>query len=121
MVQYACKNGDDKSQCFDNLPKFKRIYLIKFNDSNVDNFAQKLGYIDLLDIKDPNHLAKKPLSGNVFSFPFFTIENVDMVDDSHIVVGNDNNLPFSSSRQPNVADDNEMALLYVPELLKLGK
>lgn len=121
VAQYACKNGDDKSQCFDNLPKFKRIYLIKFNDSNVGNFVEKLGYIDLLDIKDPNHLAKKPLSGSVFSFPFFTIENVDVIDDSHIVVGNDNNLPFSSSRQPNVADDNEMALLYVPELLKLGK
>jgi hypothetical protein len=34
------------------------------------------------------------------------------------VVGNDNNLPFSSSRDPNKADDNELVLLKVPELLK---
>jgi len=54
----------------------------------------------------------------VLTFPFFTIENVDIVDDRHIVVGNDNNLPFSSSREPNKADDNEMVLLEVGELLK---
>jgi len=54
----------------------------------------------------------------VLTFPFFTIENVDVVDDKHIVVGNDNNLPFSSSRDPNKADDNELVLLQVEGLLK---
>ena len=52
------------------------------------------------------------------SFPFFTIENVELVDATHIVVGNDNNLPFSSSRDPNKADDNELILLEVGEFLK---
>jgi hypothetical protein len=52
------------------------------------------------------------------SFPFFTIENVDVVDATHIVVGNDNNLPFSSSRDPKKADDNELVLLEVGEFLK---
>jgi hypothetical protein len=51
-------------------------------------------------------------------FPFFTIENLDVVDEKHIVVGNDNNLPFSSSREPNKADDNELVLLEVETLLK---
>jgi hypothetical protein len=41
-----------------------------------------------------------------------------VVDASHIVVGNDNNLPFSSSREPNKADDNEFVLLEVAEFLK---
>jgi hypothetical protein len=54
----------------------------------------------------------------VLTFPFFTIENVDKVDDRHIVVGNDNNLPFSSSREPNKADDNEFILLEVADFLK---
>ena len=54
----------------------------------------------------------------MLAFPFFTIENVDRVDEHHIVVGNDNNLPFSSSREPNKADDNELVLLRVEELLK---
>jgi hypothetical protein len=53
----------------------------------------------------------------VLTFPFFTIENVDIVDSRHIVVGNDNNLPFSSSREPNRADDNELVLLEVEALL----
>ena len=35
-----------------------------------------------------------------------------------IVVGNDNNLPFSSSRDPNKVDDNELVLLEVGELLR---
>ena len=51
------------------------------------------------------------------TFPFFTIEDVMRVDDTHILVGNDNNLPFSSGRQLDAAADNEMMLLSVPELL----
>jgi hypothetical protein len=34
------------------------------------------------------------------------------------VVGNDNDLPFSSSRDPNKADDNEFVLLEVTDFLK---
>jgi hypothetical protein len=54
----------------------------------------------------------------VLKVPFFTIENVEVVDATHIVVGNDNNLPFSSSREPNKADDNELVLLEAGELLR---
>ncbi len=70
-----------------------------------------------MNIADPNKLARKPLDNGVLTFPFFTIENVDMVDARHIVVGNDNNLPFSSSREPNKADDNELVLLEVGDFL----
>jgi hypothetical protein len=80
--------------------------------------VRKVGYIDLMAIQDPNKLAKKPLTNGVLTFPFFTIENVDIVDATHIVVGNDNNLPFSSSRMPDQADDNELVLLEVGELLR---
>jgi hypothetical protein len=38
----------------------------------------------------------------------------DGVDERHIVVGNDNNLPFSSSRER----DNEFVLLDVADLLR---
>ena len=54
----------------------------------------------------------------MLTLPFFTIENVDIVDERHIVVGNDNNLPFSSSRDPGRADDNELVLLEVGDFLK---
>lgn len=52
------------------------------------------------------------------SFPFLTVENGDVLDAPHIVVGNDNNLPFSSSREPNKADDNKLVLLEVGEFLR---
>ncbi|MNJ05560.1 hypothetical protein D3C73_1669480 [compost metagenome] len=49
--------------------------------------------------------------------PFVTIENVDRVDATHIIVGNDNNLPFSAGRALDKADDNEFVLLEVKDLL----
>ncbi|MBN9486766.1 MAG: hypothetical protein J0H44_06050 [Alphaproteobacteria bacterium] len=43
---------------------------------------------------------------------------MDVVDADHILVGNDNNLPFSSGRAIGRSDDSEMVLLRVPELLR---
>ncbi|MES2189153.1 MAG: esterase-like activity of phytase family protein [Pseudomonadota bacterium] len=114
----ACPEGQKRTDCFHDIARFKRVYKIELSDANVGGAVRKIGYIDLLNIADPNRLARKPLNNGVLTFPFFTIENVDVVDATHIVVGNDNNLPFSSSREPNKADDNEMVLLEVGELLK---
>lgn len=114
----ACAAGAPTENCFSQVAKFKRVYRIAFSDANVGKPVEKQAYIDLLKIQDPNKLARKPLNNGVLTFPFFTIENVDVVDERHIIVGNDNNFPFSSSRQPNKADDNEFILLDVPQLLK---
>ena len=114
----ACPADQKRTDCFHDLAKFKRVYKIEMSDANVGGEIRKVGYIDLMNIQDPQRLAKKPLTNGVLAFPFFTIENVDVVDDKHIVVGNDNNLPFSSSRDPNKADDNELVLLQVEALLK---
>jgi hypothetical protein len=113
----ACPEGQKKQDCFHDLAKFKRVYKIELTEANIGNSVRKVGFIDLMKIIDPRNLAKKPLNDGVFTFPFFTIENVDVVDAKHIVVGNDNNLPFSSSREPNKADDNELILLEVSEFL----
>ena len=118
----ACPEGTKRTDCFHDLAKFKRVYKVEMMNveagANVGGEIRKVGYIDLMNIQDPQRLAKKPLTNGVLAFPFFTIENVDVVDDKHIVVGNDNNLPFSSSRDPNKADDNELVLLQVEALLK---
>lgn len=114
----ACPEGQKREDCFHDLAKFKRVYKIEMTDANVGGLVRKIGYIDLMAIADPHKLARKPLNNGVLTFPFFTIENVDVVDDKHIVVGNDNNLPFSSSREPNRADDNELVLLEVEAFLK---
>jgi hypothetical protein len=114
----ACPEGARRSDCFHDLPKFKRVYKVELSQANAGAALRKIAYIDLLDIADPQKLARKPLVNGKLSFPFFTIENVDVVDATHIVVGNDNNLPFSSSREPNKADDNELILLEVGEFLR---
>jgi hypothetical protein len=114
----GCPEGQKRSDCFHDIAKFKRVYKIELSEANVGGAVRKIGYIDLLNIADPNKLARKPLNDGVLKFPFFTIENVDVVDATHIVVGNDNNLPFSSSREPNKADDNELVLLEASALLQ---
>ncbi|MFN4117743.1 esterase-like activity of phytase family protein [Acidovorax sp.] len=114
----ACPEGQKRTDCFHDLAKFKRVYKVEMSDANVGGEIRKVGYIDLMNIQDPQRLARKPLNNGVLTFPFFTIENVDIVDSTHIVVGNDNNLPFSSSREQNKADDNELVLLEVGELLR---
>jgi hypothetical protein len=114
----ACPAGQRRADCFHDLAKFKRVVKIELTDANAGGPVRKIGHIDLMKIQDPNKLARKPLTDGVLTFPFFTIENVDVVDERHIIVGNDNNLPFSSSREPNKADDNELVLLEVEALLK---
>ncbi len=113
----ACKDGP-KPDCFNAPAKFKRIYKIDFAQADADGVVKKVGYIDLMDIDDPNKVARQGGRDGKFSFPFFTIENVDVIDADHIVVGNDNNLPFSSGRAIGRSDDNEMMILKVPELLR---
>lgn len=114
----GCPEGRRAETCFHDLAKFKRIVKIEMTDRNAGLPVRKIGYVDLMKIRDPNERARKPLTDGVLAFPFFTIESVDVVDERHIVVGNDNNLPFSSSRDPNKADDNELVLLEVEALLK---
>ena len=114
----ACPAGEKRADCFHDPAKFKRIYKIEMTDANANGPVRKIGYIDLMKIADPDKRARKPLTEGALAFPFWTIENVDVVDPEHIVVGNDNNLPFSTSREPNKADDNEFVLLRVDEFLK---
>lgn len=116
----ACAAGQRGPDCFHDLAKFKRIVKIEMTDANAGKPVRKIGQIDLMNIKDPDGKAKQGTAGGVFTFPFFTIENVDVVDLANgvIVVGNDNNLPFSSSRDPKKADDEELVLLSVKELLE---
>ncbi|MFZ5732955.1 MAG: esterase-like activity of phytase family protein [Pseudomonadota bacterium] len=113
----ACE-GPKKPDCFHDLAKFKRVYKIEMSEANVNGPVRKIGSIDLMNIADPDKKARKPLNNGALTFPFWTIENVEIVDAAHIIVGNDNNLPYSSSREPNKADDNEFVLLKVEEFLK---
>jgi len=119
-----CK-GEAQPDCFPNPAKHKRIVLIDTSRLDDQGRVARLGHIDLMAIADPNHkqrletLADRDLS-STFTFPFFTIEDVMKVDDKHILVANDNNLPGSTGRQLHAAADNEFILLEVGDFLKVA-
>lgn len=114
--------GDAKPDCFPAPAMVKHVVLIDTAQVDADGFVKRLGYVDLMDIADPQGLnrletvAKRDLKGK-FTFPFFTIEDVVRVDDTHIMISNDNNLPYSSGRKLDAAADNEFALLEVADFL----
>ncbi len=120
----ACAAGQTPPACFHDPARVKRVTLIDLGATDAEGFVRKLGHIDLMAIRDPDGKARTrgdrapDAPRDRFGFPFFTIEDVAMVDADHIIVGNDNNLPFSAGRHLTRADDNELILLRVPELLR---
>ncbi|MBB4573770.1 esterase-like activity of phytase family protein [Rhizobium lentis] len=106
-----------KPDCFEAPAELKRVYKIEFNDANAGKAVRKIGYIDLLNIQDPDNKKKAGAKDGVYDMPFVTIENVDRVDATHIIIGNDNNLPFSAGRAVDKADNNEFSLLEVGKFL----
>ena len=114
--------ADPLPDCFPLPAMVKRIVLIDTATMDADGFVRRIGHIDLMDIADPegkaqlSTVANRDLTGKL-TFPFFTIEDVMRVDETHIMVGNDNNLPYSSGRALDRAADNEVILLEVADFL----
>lgn len=116
-VAEACPADKIAADCFNTPAKFKRVYKIEMNEANAGAAVRKIGHIDLMNINDTAKISKQGEMNGIFTFPFVTIEDVDVVDATHIIVGNDNNLPYSSGRTLGKQDDNELILLEVPEFL----
>lgn len=110
--------GDPREGWAKTPAKFKRIYLIDLSKTDADGIVRKVGFIDLMAIKDPNGVARAGSKDGVFTFPFETIENVDRIDDTHIIVADDNNFPFSVGRAKGKADNNEFIVLDVADFLR---
>jgi hypothetical protein len=115
----ACPKDVKKPDCFENAAKFKRVFKIEMTEANAGKDVRKIASIDLMAISDPDKMAKQGGKDGKLMFPFFTIEDVDVVDRAAglIVVGNDNNLPFSAGRALDKADDNEFLLIDAKALL----
>ena len=117
----ACAEGATEG-CFANPARVKRVTLIDLSQIDAEGNVARLRQIDLMEIADPSSLAAIPTdqaepTPGVFSFPFVTIEAVLRDGDEHILISNDNNLPFSAGRRLGLPDDNEVIRLHVPELL----
>ncbi|MBN9670016.1 esterase-like activity of phytase family protein [Roseibium aggregatum] len=117
-AELACKDGETEN-CFKNPALFKRVYMIDMKGLEDGQPVKKIGYIDLMKMQDFDGIARLgKRDDNTFTFPFVTIENVDRVDEDHIIVANDNNFPFSKGRDTVKVDNNEIVLLKVSEFLK---
>ena len=114
--EFAC-NGPARPDCFNNPARFKRVYKIDMSNLDANGFVRKIGYIDLMNIADPDKRARIGGNAGKFSFPQWCIEGVDIVDADHIVVLNDNNLTVAQSREFGKNEPNEIILLKVTELL----
>ncbi|GAA3826523.1 esterase-like activity of phytase family protein [Sphaerisporangium flaviroseum] len=84
--------------------QFKRVYLTDTRDRDRDGKVDKTQVADLLDLANPKGVGG---FGTTFRFPFQTIEDVVILDDSTLGLLNDNNFPFSSGRTPGKADPDE--------------
>ncbi|WP_085787581.1 esterase-like activity of phytase family protein [Ketogulonicigenium robustum] len=118
VIERDQNEGDPRDAAFTKPANFKRIYLIDLERADENGVLEKIAYIDLMNIADPNGLAPRGTIDGVFNFPFMTIEDVDWVNETTIVVANDNNYPFSVGREFGRADDNEVILLDVADFLK---
>jgi alkaline phosphatase len=98
------------------VAEFKKIFKIDISNVDENGFVEKTEVVDLLNIADPNDFNGD--GETTYSMPFVTIEDVVVVDESTILVANDNNYPFSMGREGDI-DNNEVVLINLEESLNL--
>jgi hypothetical protein len=106
------------------LNGFKKIFKIDSSNPDNDSFAPKVEVVDLLNISDPDAISLPADPGDIglgdpFAFPFVTIEDVVIIDQTTLGVLNDNNYPFSTGRNASEPDDNEFVLIGLDEVLNV--
>jgi len=91
----------------------KKIYKVDFEKLDADGFMVKTLVADLLDINDPHDLNR---DGNQqFSFPFWTIEGLVVINRTTLGIVNDNNYPLGQARDSSGTqpDNNEFIFIEV--------
>ena len=100
---------------------FRNVYVVDLNRVAADGFVQKRLGVDLTNIADPNLISLPELHpgdvgiGNPFKVVCESIEAVQVLSASRLLLACDNNLP-NAGRNPNRADDNEIIVVDVPGL-----
>ena len=97
---------------------FKRIYLVDLRDRDLDGYVEKTLLVDLMNVRNPERLGG---FGETFTFPYVTIEDVEIVDAQTIAVMNDNNFPAMGGRGADVPDVNEYLQIRLDEPLKVDR
>ncbi|MCI2239345.1 esterase-like activity of phytase family protein [Paenibacillus sp. TRM 82003] len=93
---------------------FKAVFLVDTSRTDAAGHPLKTQLVNLMAVPDPDGVAPQlSAESGYVTFPFQTIESVDVVDEHTIVVGNDNNFPFSAGRTEGAPDDNEFLTIEV--------
>jgi hypothetical protein len=100
---------------------FKRIYLVDDRDRDHDGRLDKTLLVDLLDLANPGHLGGPAAASDPFTFPYVTIEDVEIVDADTIAVLNDNNYPGTGGRGTGVKDVDEYLEIDLPKKLDVDR
>jgi hypothetical protein len=94
----------------------KRVYRVDIEQLDEDGFLLKTLLADLLNINDPHDLNQ---DGNeLFSFPFWTIEGLVVLNATTLGIVNDNNYPLGQARDSSGTqpDNSEFILIEVDPL-----
>jgi len=96
--------------------KLKKVFRVNFNELDEEGFLQKHLVADLLDIDDPHDLNQD--GKTAFTFPFWTIEGLFVVNATTLGIVNDNNYPLGQARDNTGTepDNNEFILIEVDPL-----
>lgn len=72
-----------------------------------------------MNVPNPNGLGTGTDPFTFPHFPYYTIEDVELVDENTIAVLNDNNYPATCGRGPGVKDVNEYLLIDLATPLRV--
>jgi glycerophosphoryl diester phosphodiesterase len=102
--------------------QIKRIYRVELGRVDERGFLRKQLVCDLLNIDDSQGLTHREKGaiglGRYYRFPYVTPECLAILDDSTLLVANDNNFPMSVGRRPPATpDDNEIIRLKLHQPL----
>lgn len=91
----------------------KKIYRVDFRQLDNDGFLIKTLVADLLDIGDPHDLNRD--GSKLFTFPFWTIEGLVIIDSTTLAIVNDNNYPLGPARETRGSepDNSEFIVLEI--------
>jgi hypothetical protein len=99
--------------------RFKVVFLIDTRDRDRDGYVDKQLLVNLLAVPNPGAVSGIPDA--FFTFPFETIEGVEVLDDHSIAVVADNNFPNGGGRVVGVADPNELIVVQVDQDLDVAR
>jgi hypothetical protein len=121
IIERDSLQGDPQNPAFPNPAKFKKLYKIDLRQKDPQGGVKKELLVDLLNIPDPQNIGGNGTKNGIFTFPFVTIESVLPLDESRVLIVNDNNFPSSVGRTPGQPDNTEFIVVKLDQTLNISE